>query len=962
MGDTVEEDIPLLTVYDWDTVLVFPREEGGERRSGGKYNMDRFARLLLGFRWVILKGGKRELFVDPAAAILRTDRCFLNDQGEPHQELVELSKELAAETIEQKRNELEKKRVEIKKRFLEDEYKAFAMTDEPILSSKFSELVVRAILKRVQDACGLECKMKASVDGDEIICCLRADDGDLVTEADRTNYKIQVNNRPFDADRKDVSQAELQSMYGDGYKAAIALAQRTCDESDAPLTDPGLFKAKEQGEASWHPRLLLKMKKAGHRNEHEVGVVHESLGGATKFGGGVYLAPYYDYKAEPEYQPFYRHHYRVTGLDPRGYCYTVFRPIDRVRLINSLLARHLNMPVLTFSRLVLAQFALHDEHELEKLRSDWVFSVKTTKDKLCLGLNQSQPLLRIRDYFGEKIAVYFAWLEFYTKMLRWPALIGFILFMIQIGTAEVLAPVCSKVGTSVFAMCDGKSLPGREYKIAELGEITALAQCTQAADVDKLWGNCPEKDLDGSLLLLFGGFVSVWATCQTEMWGRRNAFLNLWWGMTDFSQTEGERPAFYGTVRRSPVNDRKEVQHTSTSKLRKKMYISTVAIFWSVVAAMVAVWQCLELKAFLVKERLFWGKGAIVAGVVNGVVIGVGNGLYTKLARSLTDWENHRTNTEYENNLITKTFLFRFFNSYASFFWIAFMKRPFEGQCLCTSWEGNTCLKHMTCIGELQKQLGSIFVSQIIVGNTTELLIPALVQKMKLRAEAKALQKEAGEGSPVVTYEQPELEAKYAQYEEKESFEDYAEMVVQYGFVTLFVVAFPLVPFFALLNNCLELHVDAHKLCFGRQKPSPKGADSIGRWAYFVSVVSKISVVTNTLLVCFTSSFLEGRSTGFKWILFVSVEHAMLLLKVAVEELVPDAEGYVLTLAQRFDFTNSKLFLELNEDNDDDLEEVAEAVDLTIEPNSFQFGRQIQGVSNESAPSTGITKGVKLVV
>ena len=51
-------------------------------------------------------------------------------------------------------------------------------------------------------------------------------------------------------------------------------------------------------------------------------------------------------------------------------------------------------------------------------------------------------------------------------------------------------------------------------------------------------------------------------------------------------------------------------------------------------------------------------------------------------------------------------------------------------------------------------------------------------------------QKEAGEGSPVVTYEQPELEAKYAQYEEKESFEDYAEMVVQYGFVTLFVVKY----------------------------------------------------------------------------------------------------------------------------------------------------------------------------
>ncbi len=31
------------------------------------------------------------------------------------------------------------------------------------------------------------------------------------------------------------------------------------------------------------------------------------------------------------------------------------------------------------------------------------------------------------------------------------------------------------------------------------------------------------------------------------------------------------------------------------------------------------------------------------------------------------------------------------------------------------------------------------------------------------------------------------------------------ETVIQYGFITLFVAAFPLAPFFALLNNILEI-------------------------------------------------------------------------------------------------------------------------------------------------------------
>ena len=36
-------------------------------------------------------------------------------------------------------------------------------------------------------------------------------------------------------------------------------------------------------------------------------------------------------------------------------------------------------------------------------------------------------------------------------------------------------------------------------------------------------------------------------------------------------------------------------------------------------------------------------------------------------------------------------------------------------------------------------------------------------------------------------------------------FEEYLEMVIQYGFVTIFVSAFPLAPFFALINNIIEV-------------------------------------------------------------------------------------------------------------------------------------------------------------
>jgi hypothetical protein len=181
----------------------------------------------------------------------------------------------------------------------------------------------------------------------------------------------------------------------------------------------------------------------------------------------------------------------------------------------------------------------------------------------------------------------------------------------------------------------------------------------------------------------------------------------------------------------------------------------------------------------------------------------------------------------------------------------------------------------------------------------------------------------------VTTYTKPESEAKLNRYEEMESFDDYAEMVLQYGFVTLFVVAFPLAPLLAFVNNVAEIHVDAFKLCYGHRRPWPRSATSIGTWSYFLSLMSTLSVITNIALLIFTAKGLDlPQSTGAKWLMFVVAEHFLLVWKKMVQDFVPNAPHFASQLLNRHMWLEQRVFFGLQVESDDHLREKAEEMDL----------------------------------
>jgi len=78
--------------------------------------------------------------------------------------------------------------------------------------------------------------------------------------------------------------------------------------------------------------------------------------------------------------------------------------------------------------------------------------------------------------------------------------------------------------------------------------------------------------------------------------------------------------------------------------------------------------------------------------------------------------------------------------------------------------------------------------------------------------------------------------------------------VLQFGYVSMFSVAFPLGAMFAALTNALELKLDAYKFTFATRRPSYEGADGIGNWKAVMRAYSALALFVNVLVVAYATN------------------------------------------------------------------------------------------------------------
>ncbi|XP_041746684.2 anoctamin-1 isoform X3 [Coregonus clupeaformis] len=492
-----------------------------------------------------------------------------------------------------------------------------------------------------------------------------------------------------------------------------------------------------------------------------------------------------------------------------------------------------------------------------------------------------QPIGLVRKYFGEKIGLYFAWLGLYTQMLIPASLVGVIVFLYGCATVDDNIPS--------MEICHPRN------------NITMCPLCDRACSYWKLKEACGTARashlFDNPATVFFSIFMALWAAMFMEHWKRRQMRLNYEWDLTGFEEEEDHPRAEYEfrvmqkslkkehktqkptEIAEEPTNKWKQTVQSAMAGLkltekekltcrdRLPAYMINIVMMLLMIGVTFAIVFGVILYRISTKAALHMSNNPTTrsnvrltvkttAAIINLVVILILDEVYGAVARWLTVLEVPKTDKSFEERLIFKTFILKFVNAFTPIIYIAFFRgrlvgRPGSYLYVFESYRMEECA-HGGCLMELCIQLSiTMLGKQLIQNNLFEIGIPKLKKLIRyIKSKRRSFQEE-------------EREKKLQRYETDHFLEpfagltpEYMEMIIQFGFVTLFVASFPLAPLFALLNNIIEIRLDAKKFVAELRRPVAARAKDIGIWYNLLRGVAKVAVIINAFVISFTSDFI----------------------------------------------------------------------------------------------------------
>ncbi|XP_071014117.1 anoctamin-9-like [Oncorhynchus clarkii lewisi] len=548
-----------------------------------------------------------------------------------------------------------------------------------------------------------------------------------------------------------------------------------------------------------------------------------------------------------------------------------------------------------------ATFCLHERNKQKVLKQKWA-----RWSALCT----TQPVDDVRSYFGEKVALYYLWLGWYTILLVPAAILGVIVFLYALAffnTSPLIKEVCES-DTVMCPRCD------------KWCQVWQLRDTCTYAKVSHLFDN------EGTVA--FAMFMAVWATIFLELWKRHKATFVSKWKVFDWCEEEEE--LILGVVN-DPNCHPKEFRH---SYLRSTLVLVLVTLM---LVLIIGLTQALVVFRVVAAVQLSEGTWEFVRDHANTVAVMLGAVLHyftmqvmtrvnKAVAFKLCEIEKTQSFAATERSFTVKMFTFQFFTLFSSLIYVAFFLgringRPGSYVRISGKWRLEEC--HPSgCLTDLFIQMAVIMLLKQTLNNIFEFTVPWFKSYFR-RTTTKRLERKCGHCYKNACREEEKmghdpcdickLRDWLRNYDLNDVnsfslFNEFLEMVVQFSFTTIFVAAFPLAPLLALINNIFEIRLDAIKMVSLERRLVPKKTNDIGIWTKVLEAIGVLAVIANGLVIGVSSDFIPRLVYRYHYGPCANGEADVHCMKGYINDTLSTA--HITDLSVRNDFFPSQLITE----------------------------------------------------
>ena len=461
------------------------------------------------------------------------------------------------------------------------------------------------------------------------------------------------------------------------------------------------------------------------------------------------------------------------------------------------------------------------------------------------------------------------------------------------------------------------------------------------------------------ILIVLGFFVySLFISSSNQVqWLVEQQSIALKWGTYGFVEEEKDRPQFKGDAltpfKRCLVTNRTIVYFPEAVRSWRRVWSFLIIICFIIVT--VGVYAGVMLVEYTMHEDL---SGGIWVVYVTSFILAAMIKLNTRIANGfilyLNEYENHRTETQFDNNVIYKTCLFELCNNFGVLFYTTLLKGTVFDACV-----GNTCVSDLRALLiqtfvvryiVLMYEFNNVFSKAVAMDNSSS------KSKSGGRENKRNNKKNddylngnrgAGNGDLVTgggTYDDEGSDslvddddrfflAEISRSPFNGTFPKFTDNIIQQGLVALFIVALPTLPILALLENIVKIRLDAWNLCSAYRRPHITLAEDIGFFQSLVYSVVSLSAVTNTGILCFATATLKDFSSPVKLLIFFTVAQIMVMIRYAIPLLFLDTSPkWIKMIYERQQYIVGK-YLHGKEDSDDAMNDDSNVVEGNLEDN-----------------------------